>query len=158
MALLIHGCSRKSVPLSGNTVYTEDLSILHPVIKSEAAVVRPKEAEVNTRPGPVNSEHDITEEMDSLMLIIAEKNLQKRYTDGFTVQVYSGPNREQANRARSEVQMLGLDSPSQVVYVQPNFKVKVGRFYTRLEANKVFSQIREVFPDALLLPEKIPVE
>jgi cell division septation protein DedD len=159
-AFMIYGCSKKVVPSSGAaSAYSEDLSILHPVITAEQSTLKPTEA---SRPAassePVKTEYDITGELDSVALFIAEKNLQKRFIDGFTVQVYSGPNRDQANNARAQLRTIGLDIPSQVVYVQPNFKVKLGKFYSRLEANQVYAEVREVFPNALLLPEKIPVE
>jgi hypothetical protein len=157
--IIIYGCSKKAVPSSGSTAYSEDLSILHPVIAgSDYNSPGSGDAPSNASSLPLNTEYDITEDLDSLVLLIADKNLQKRFIDGYTIQVYSGANRDLANRARAEIQQLELDSPAQVVYVQPNFKVKVGKFYNRLEANKVFAQVKEVFPDALLLPEKIPVE
>lgn len=159
--IVIYGCSKKAVPSSGSATYSEDLSILHPVIAGYDSSLPTGGAgnpPSNASSLPLNSKEDITEELDSLVLLIADKNLQKRVIDGYTIQVYSGANRDLANKARGEIQQLGLDSPAQVVYVQPNFKVKVGKFYTRLEANKVFVQIRAVFPNALLLPEKIPVE
>ncbi|WP_339816020.1 SPOR domain-containing protein [uncultured Imperialibacter sp.] len=157
---ILYGCSKKVVPSSGTTdSYSEDLSILHPVITTDESPLKPTE----TSKSPISSEplktqYDITQELDSVVMFIAEKNLQKRVIDGFTVQVYSGPNRDQANNARAQLHSIGLDIPSQVVYVQPNFKVKIGKFYSRLEANQVYAQVREVFPNALLLPEKIPVE
>jgi hypothetical protein len=159
-ALILYGCAKKVVPASSDAkTYSEDLSILHPVITEESSSTRVNENTAAVRPsGPVVTEFDITEELDSVALLIAEKNTQKKVIDGFTVQVYSGPSREQANNARAQLRSLDLDIPSQVVYVQPNFKVKLGKFYSRLEANPVYAQVKELFPNALLLPEKIPVE
>ncbi len=157
---ILYGCAKKTVPTTGaaNT-YAEDLSILHPVITIEEPPVKtPESTSSLANTGPFVTEYDITQELDSVAVLVAQKNLEKKVVDGFTVQVYSGPNREQANNARAELRAIGLDIPSQVVYVQPNFKVKVGKFYSRLEANQVYAQVREVFPNALLLPEKIPVE
>ena len=157
--LLLSGCAKKSIPSSGSAdFYSEDLTILHPVITTEETPGIADEENPKASTEPVVTEYDITEELDSLSVLIAEKNLQKRAIDGFTVQVYSGPNRDMANTAKSQLQSIGLDIAPQVVYVQPNFRVKIGKFYSRLEANQVYVRVKEVFPNALLLPEKFPID
>lgn len=159
--LVLFGCSKKTAPSSSAaTSYSEDLSVLHPFIpEPEEKIVAPGNIPSVERPvEALITQYDITNELDSIAILIAERNLQKRFIDGYTVQIYSGSNREAANRAHSDLQYMNLDVTSQIVYVQPNYRVKVGKFYSRLEANKVYSSIKEVFPDALLLPEKIPVE
>lgn len=159
-AISCYGCAKKTVPAaSTSNVYSEDLTVLHPTITtSEITGARPADSRRVAATGPVVTEADITAQLDSLALIVAEKNLQKRYIDGYTVQVYSGPSRDQANNARAQVLTSGLGLTAQVVYVQPNYRVKVGRFYSRLEANKVYSQMRDIFPNPLLLPEKFPID
>lgn len=158
-ALALAGCSKKTAPSSGaGSGYSEDLSVLRPFIPDVERREVPGDNTTVERPvEAVITQYDITEELDSVVVLIAERNRQKKFIDGFTVQVYSGSNREAANRVFSDVRLLGLDVNAQIMYVQPTYRVKVGKFYSRLEANKVYSQIREVFPDALLLPEKIPV-
>ena len=161
VAIAIYGCSKKTSPSSSaGATYSEDLTILHPYIPEETVdpgtplTTMPAEG-VNEA---VITQYDITTEMEAVADIIAQRNLQKKFIDGYTVQVYSGSNREIANRAHFDVQQLALDAESQLTYVQPNYKVKVGKFYSRLEANKVYTEVRKVFPDAMLLPEKIPVD
>lgn len=157
--LVLYGCAKKSIPSSGSPAsYSEDLTILHPVLTVEETTDVPDTGNRSIATGPFVTEYDITEELDSLAVLIADKNLQKRSIDGFTVQVYSGPNRDMANNAKSQLQSIGLHIAPQVVYIQPNFRVKIGRFYSRLEANQVYARVREVFPNALLLPEKFPID
>lgn len=161
VAIAIYGCSKKTSPSSGTgATYSEDLTILHPYIPEETDKVEPPVA--TETPGGLNqaviTQYDITTEMEAVAAMIAERNLQKKFIDGYTVQVYSGSNREIANRAHFDIQQMALEAESQLTYVQPNYKVKVGKFYSRLEANKVYTQVKELFPDAMLLPEKIPVE
>lgn len=156
---VLYGCSKKVVPSSGGSdEYSEDLAILHPVITNEVSPRPLETVKPLASSGALTTKYDITKELDSVAVLMAEKNQQKKVVDGFTVLVYSGSNRDLANSARAQLQTLGLDIPSQVVYVQPNFRVKVGKFYSRLEANQVYAQVKEVFPNALLLPEKIPLD
>jgi len=83
------------------------------------------------------------------------RNEEIGYLPGFTIQVYSGRSREAANRAKNAVYDILLDEKATVSYDQPMFRVKVGQYYTRLEAEKSFNLLRERFSQALVLPQRI---
>jgi hypothetical protein len=40
-------------------------------------------------------------------------------------------------------------------YLQPKFKVTVGKYFTRLEAQRDLQFLRRKFPNAILVPERI---
>ncbi len=47
------------------------------------------------------------------------------------------------------------DTEAYVVYEEPNFKVKVGDFRTRMEARGFVQQIKTDFPDAFVIKDQI---
>lgn len=50
---------------------------------------------------------------------------------------------------------LGLTADIQ--FVQPKFRVIVGKYYNRLEAHRDLFRLRKSFPDAIIIPEKVPI-
>lgn len=101
--------------------------------------------------------NDITQDLDKLVAEVARKNSTIKSIPGYTIQVYSGTNREQANLARRNVYQVLPDAQPEIKYVQPNYKVQVGQFVERLEAQKTFSLIKKEFPSALIIPDRIEI-
>lgn len=136
----------------------EDLSRYRPeyTVESEEKIIETtaEEEEVSFTGEP---EYDITDEVNALLDSINVLKKAINYVDGYTVQVYTGINREQANEARATVYNTLPDSKPAILYDQPNFKVKVGKFYTRREAQKTFADLKRVFPAAIIIPERIPI-
>ena len=154
--LVLIGCKTASVSTgSDDTGYYEDLKKLRPDITSTESVpvnnteTRPKEN--------VNYTGHLKTELDSINRIIVARNQQQQYVDGYTIQIYNGTNRQEANDARYRASQLAPNLDPKISYHQPSYKVKVGQYVDRLEAHKIFQEIKEEFPMALLIPERIIV-
>jgi hypothetical protein len=76
-------------------------------------------------------------------------------TDGYRVQIYSGAERKAAFDAQARFQDKFPDQRTYVSYREPNFRVHVGDFRTRLEAEKLMQELRPWFPGLFIIPEKI---
>jgi hypothetical protein len=140
-----------------NKVYHEDLSKLHPKIERQVDVKNNKDtiarpSEIITPVNTVNSKVDAV--LDSLDLF----NLTRKYIDGYTIQIYSGQKKEDAMNASKKMreEMPALIATLQ--YQQPKFRVTVGKYFSRLEAQKDLLAMRRKFSAAILVPEKIPVK
>lgn len=78
--------------------------------------------------------------------------------NGYRIQIaaYSGVNsRSQAESARNSFNNLFPYTQSYLIYNEPYFKVRVGNYYTRLQAFKDLETIRETYPSAYIVPDKI---
>jgi hypothetical protein len=56
---------------------------------------------------------------------------------------------------------MSIDLPDMIAnlqYQQPKFRVTVGRYYTKLEANEDLVKLRTSFAAAILVPEKIQIK
>ncbi|WP_163517768.1 SPOR domain-containing protein [Gelidibacter japonicus] len=73
--------------------------------------------------------------------------------DAFVIQVYNGP-RGGAQSARSQVATLFPDWSNTIEYESPNYKIWLGNFRTRLEADRALMKVKKSYPDALVLRPK----
>lgn len=96
---------------------------------------------------------------EELLEEIHNKRVNAFFTDslhtGFRVQVYSGSDRAQANEI---MQMLQHQWPDYGVYLRfdaPNFKVRIGNFKSRLQAQYIFNLLATDYPNLFLVPEKV---
>lgn len=154
--LLLAGCKTTSVTTSKPTAYSESLANLRPDLYSEASEEpeKPVAAEANE----VAFTQHLKTELDSVNQLIIEKNKGQRYVDGYTIQIYTGNNRAEADSARVQAIRLEPTLNPKITYYQPSYKVKTGQFYDRLKAHEMFIFIKEEFPRALLIPERIKID
>lgn len=74
---------------------------------------------------------------------------------GYRVQIFTGENRKDAYNIQAKFLEQFPDTKSYVIYNEPNFKVRVGDFRTRLEAEKFQDQLRKWFTGMFIIQEKI---
>jgi hypothetical protein len=75
--------------------------------------------------------------------------------DGYRVQIYSGTERKSAYDAQAKFQDRFPDMHTYISYSEPNFRVHVGDFRTRLEAEKMANELKPWFSGLFIIPEKI---
>lgn len=152
---LIWSCAPKASKTKVDNYY-EDLSAYRPEVPSvEIDNTNPEETSTGEveRGNYVSPKYDITTKLNSVLDSVAHDNLERRVTY-YSIQVYTGISREEANEARQKVYRILGDASPRLEYNQPNYKVKVGMFNDRLEAHKTFTQLQKAFPTALLVPER----
>src|SRR5690606_27058417 len=76
---------------------------------------------------------------------------------GFRVQIYSGPSSNEAYAAQARFQQQYQDIATYVSYTQPNYRVKVGDFRSRSEAQAFMREVRKSFPTVFLFTEQVVV-
>ncbi|MDT0555248.1 SPOR domain-containing protein [Patiriisocius hiemis] len=99
-------------------------------------------------------EGSVTINQDSKIpkLLTLKKSLEKdnKLTDGYTIQLYYG----ELNKANSVIRKYrGIYGawPASIEYETPNYKVWVGSFATRLEADRALVEIQDNFSSAFIL-------
>jgi SPOR domain len=99
----------------------------------------------------------VNEKVDAVLDSIDRFNLMRRSVDGYTIQIYSGQNREDAMNTKKKMTTDLPDLTANLQYQQPKFRVTVGKYYSKLEAYQDLTKLRESFPSAILIPEKIAI-
>ncbi|SCY39285.1 hypothetical protein SAMN05192588_2640 [Nonlabens sp. Hel1_33_55] len=72
------------------------------------------------------------------------------FNDRYTIHIFQGEN-QQANAIKSRYDALGLNWKSELRYESPNHKVWVGKYGSRLEADRALLEIKKSFPNAKVL-------
>ena len=101
---------------------------------------------------------DVSLRLDSTLYLVEEYNNQKiTYIEGLSIQLYAGNDRAEAKEVQLKVFRYFPNSTPQIIFDQPNYKVRMGTFYTQLEAYPIFKSTKSKFPKAILVPIRIPV-
>ena len=90
-------------------------------------------------------------------LVFLKKNLEKlnKLSDGYTIQLYYG-EKSRANSVLKKYKNVYDSWPASIEYETPNYKVWVGNFSSRFEADRVLLKIKPHFPSAFILkPERV---
>ena len=93
--------------------------------------------------------------VDDLIKKQKEINQQKQTIPGYRVQIYFGTLRPKAVELKNEFNALHPEIASYLTYKQPNFKVRVGDFRTRLEAQKFLKDIQGKYASSFIVTDDI---
>ena len=152
--LLLFSCS--SVAQKTTKPYYEDLAKLRP--KVELPVEPKKNDTVKEIKPPVSPTKNINAKVDIVLDSIDRFNLTRRFIDGFTIQIYSGQKKDDAMNMMKKMKEEVPELNANVKYEQPKFRVIVGRYFTRLEAQSDLLLLKRKFSTASLVPEKIQLK
>ncbi len=86
--------------------------------------------------------------IEKLMEVKTELNKNNQIRDRYVIQLYYGDNGK-ANEVIQKYRTLYPYS-SQITYEAPNYKVWIGNFRNRLEADRALLKIKENFPAAFI--------
>lgn len=158
--LLLAGCAAQQGTGTSTTDgdYYENLSGLRPKVELPAEVDKNPSGHSGKQPVKnVTPTRSVNSKVDAVLDSINRYNLTRKFIDGYTIQIYSGQSREDAMNAKKKINEEWPEYSAILQYQQPKFKVIVGRYYTKLEAQPDFYRIRQTFPSAIFAPEKIQI-
>ena len=157
-SLAVWGCTPKLTSDTSQNYY-EDLSIYRPFYPKTDTVKVEKISDSTL--ANIIPKHHITDTLNAVLDSISILSQEIRYIDGYTVQIYSGSNREAANIASGKAHTILQEQKSnlrpKVSYKAPNFKVQVGKFYNTLNAHTVHAQLLRDFPNAIIVLKKFRI-
>ena len=88
------------------------------------------------------------QKIEKLLELKTEMTKDNEIGDRYIIQVFYGDNGE-ANEVIKEFRSK-YSYPSLIAYEAPNYKVWVGNFRNRLEADRALLEIKETFPSAFI--------
>lgn len=158
------GCTKKSVSNASKDRYEEELGKVRPHYTFvEPVIEKPKEPQKKDPPPryrPSKSEEPlyINKRLEAVLDTMAEQNRAIRYISGFRIQLYVGNTRQEADNAKSYVYQLFPELNPYVSYSQPSYRVKVGDFMYRADAEGYLDQMRQQYSSAVILPERVEIK
>jgi hypothetical protein len=76
---------------------------------------------------------------------------------GFRVQIYNGNERTKATGVRNDFMKRFPGIPTYLTYVSPHFRVKVGNFRNRAEAEDIYRQASTLYNPCMIVPDIVVI-
>ncbi len=141
-----------------NKPYHEDLSKLRPKFEDQTEAKIEKDTAKEKTIVDVTPTKTVNTKVDLILDSLDLFNLMHKYIDGYTIQIYSGQKREEAMNTKKKMQDEVPELIASLQYQQPKFRVTVGKYFSKLEAQKDLLALRRKFSAAILVPEKILIK
>jgi hypothetical protein len=74
---------------------------------------------------------------------------------GYRVQIYSGNDRNKANRMKVDFMRRFPGVHAYMTYVAPQFRVKVGDFHSRAEAMELYRKLGTLYNPCMIVPDMV---
>jgi hypothetical protein len=122
----------------------------------------------DAQPGaaPAEVQHDVPPRLMEGRVVVPG-GASERVVDGFRVQVFSSDSRDAAEAVRTEAEAWWRDVRGQagaprdlsptVAYLQPYYRVRLGGFEFRDEAERALAFVRARFPEAFVVPDRVTI-
>jgi hypothetical protein len=82
-------------------------------------------------------------------------NKQARKIKGYRIQIYFGSERREASRVKTRFLKKYPEHEAYTLYQRPSFKVRVGNFRNKLEAQKLYHKLNQYFQTVFIVPTRI---
>jgi len=98
----------------------------------------------------------LVEFKDSRIDLLIQDFVDHKKNFGYRIQLFSGNSRWEAQKVKTDFLAKYTDQKSPyLIYQQPNFKIRVGNYRDRLEANKFLEIYKVNFPSAFIVKDEI---
>ena len=146
-------CTHKVVTTTTKpATFSEDLSSMRPEIKEykspEPFQVSPSDTIMR------EPELDVTEKVNVLIDSMSLLNRNTQFSR-LTIMVANTNSRETAEQARLDVFRILPGSKPTLDFVAPVYRVKVGNYFSELEAYQTLQKLKNQFPNAIIVPEPV---
>ena len=88
--------------------------------------------------------------LQNLVELKGELEKENKLSNGYTVQLHNG-NLERAQQRKKDYDNWDYSWPASIHYETPNYKLWVGNFDTRLDADRALMILKDNFPSAFIL-------
>jgi hypothetical protein len=104
----------------------------------------------------IKKKHDDIRPPQSVEILLDTASVADEIVQGFRIQIVSSPNIDDANAARESAIERFLADSIYILFDPPVYKVRVGDFLTRFEANSRLQDFLEAgYRDAWIVPDRV---
>lgn len=128
----------------------EDLSRYRPVFTPPATAAQP----VGPKPAVVPT-NQVNSQIDQRLRDQAYTNQNVKYAQGYRILAYVGLQREQVMAIRREIISRYPEETDYISFKQPTYRLLIGDYLTRLEAEQAMLRIKPFAPRAQLEPTQV---
>jgi len=123
--------------------------------------------EARSPAGAAEVEHDVPPRLMEGRVEVPDRGPAaptSRVVDGFRIQLFSSEDRAAAERVRGAAEAWsrslsgsGAGMRGEVAWLQPYYRVRLGAFASRAEAEEALAAVRTEYPEAFLVPDLVTV-
>jgi hypothetical protein len=159
-------CVKKSTPAVNSTIgefdfenYSEDLSIYRPNYKSiDTTIIETQKIEqAQSSVVELNAISQNTQ-IEAVLLKIATNNKNLNESRGYRLQVYVGNTKEGFQAAKLYLMNHYPELEIYESYSQPTYKIKIGDFIDRMDAEKYHASLKSRFTGSRIIADRINVK
>ena len=93
--------------------------------------------------------------LDELITKQKQQNVLNQTIHGYRIQIFFGGNRQKASEVKIDFNSRYPEISAYISYQQPNFKVRIGDFSNRFEAQKFLKEINRFFPTCFIVSDEV---
>lgn len=97
-------------------------------------------------------------EKDENFDLLLQEYLERKKVSGYRIQLFSGNKRIDALKVKVDFMKLYPEVIPEIIYQQPNYKVRVGNYRDRLKAHKNLMLYKIDFTGAFIIKDHIKLE
>ncbi len=157
-SLLLLGCATGKRSRTTSTLYTPDFSDYrprYPALERPRLLIEETPA-TPTSVGTAQPLH-VTQRLNLVLDTLARRNRSMKYMRGYRIQVYTGRKRPEADAAKIYVYQTFPQLNPYLTYRQPTYQLRVGDFVTRTEAEKYFETLKNQYPAAVIVADRVEI-
>jgi hypothetical protein len=128
------------------------------------------------RPEPLAAapilQHDVPEELMEGHVDAPTRPVTPRTMQGYRIQIMSTPQKPEADRMVGELSnwwrthrtdpsvpsnLFPEEIPVYVIFTQPDYRVRIGNYASRQQADAALRHVRSRFPDAWIVPDTVTI-
>ncbi len=172
LLVILASCRTIPIPQGGKKTppvvaeYDEDLSSVRPRYNVSAISTEPKyetsqtPVEVNKPSKATSSEitMHVNEQVAAILDTITARNKAIKYADGYKIQLYVGNVREDVEAAKTYALQLYPELSPYMTFNQPTYRLKMGDFMSRSDADRYLSSFRQQYPGSTIVADKIELK
>ncbi len=143
-----------------DNIINEDLSQYRPRYKSsnDQEIISTEKTNPVSSSSVTDAPLHVNKRLDTILDTIAMHNKSIKFTNGFRIQIYVGNDRKAADDAKIFTYQKYPEIFPYLSFQQPIYKVKIGDFLNRMDAERYFSDIKDLYPSAMILPDRVEIK
>ncbi|GGE97288.1 sporulation protein [Hymenobacter cavernae] len=138
---------------TSSSLPVENLSKYRPSFNAAKAEIAPPA--VAAKPRPVTPTNQVNAQIEQRLRDQAYTNQNVKYAQGYRILAYVGLERNQAMAVRRAIIGQYPEETDYITFKQPIYRLWVGDYLTRLEAEQAMQRIRPLAPKAELQPAQV---
>ncbi|NOQ70998.1 MAG: hypothetical protein GQ574_03290 [Crocinitomix sp.] len=126
-----------------------------PVNKSDSTKAQPVKLDYSAKKGKVTLHQDARLEKLNDFVRSGEESVEGVKIDGYRIVIFFDQDKSVVSQQRANFLARYSDHSAYVDYMAPNYRVRVGNFRTRLDAEALKADLLVYFPTAVVVEDKI---